>query len=91
LVSNMVRTPYGRCGSNPRVARAVAAQGFHVVLQSCRGTAAGTGEFAPMRHERADGLDTVAWLTDQPFDRSGGFALPLDAFVAGVNNAARRT
>ncbi|WP_165944226.1 CocE/NonD family hydrolase [Micromonospora sp. KC213] len=63
----LIRTPYGRGGSNPRVARAVAAQGFHVVLQSCRGTAAGTGEFAPMRHERADGLDTIAWLADQPW------------------------
>lgn len=63
----LIRTPYGRGGSNPRVARAVAAQGFHVVLQACRGTAAGTDEFAPMRHERADGLDTVAWLADQPW------------------------
>jgi putative CocE/NonD family hydrolase len=63
----LIRTPYGRGGSNPRIARAVAAQGFHVVMQACRGTAAGTGEFAPMRHERADGLDTVAWLADQPW------------------------
>jgi len=67
LPTILIRTPYGRGGSNPRVARAVAAQGFHVVLQSCRGTATGTGEFAPLRHEREDGLDTVAWLANQPW------------------------
>jgi uncharacterized protein len=63
----LIRTPYGR-GLRPRLlARALAAQGFQVVLQSCRGTADSGGVFEPMRHERDDGLDTIAWLRDQPW------------------------
>jgi putative CocE/NonD family hydrolase len=63
----LIRTPYGR-GLRPRLmARAVAAQGFQVVLQSCRGTADSGGVFEPMRHERDDGLDTIEWLRGQPW------------------------
>jgi putative CocE/NonD family hydrolase len=63
----LIRTPYGR-GLRPRLlARAVAAQGFQVVLQSCRGTADSGGVFEPMRHERDDGLDTIEWLREQPW------------------------
>src|SRR5207244_4319954 len=54
-------------------ARAIAEQGFHVVLQSCRGTADSGGQFEPMLHERDDGLDTVDWLRRQPW-YSGSFA-----------------
>jgi uncharacterized protein len=36
-----------------------------VLLQSCRGTFGSGGEFDPMRHEAADGQDTVAWLRQQ--------------------------
>ena len=38
-----------------------------MVLQSCRGTFDSGGEFDPMRHEREDGLDTVAWIERQPW------------------------
>jgi uncharacterized protein len=63
----LIRTPYGR-GLRPRLlARAIAAQGFQVVLQSCRGTADSGGVFEPMRHERDDGLDTIEWLRGQPW------------------------
>ena len=36
-----------------------------MLLQSCRGTFGSGGEFEPMRHEIADGQDTVAWLREQ--------------------------
>jgi putative CocE/NonD family hydrolase len=63
----LIRTPYGR-GVQPRVlARTIAAQGFHVLIQSCRGTADSGGVFEPMRHERDDGLDTIEWLRGRPW------------------------
>ena len=62
----LIRTPYGRGGVIGLISgRVLAEQGFHVVLQSCRGTFDSGGEFDPMRHEREDGLDTLAWLERQ--------------------------
>jgi putative CocE/NonD family hydrolase len=63
----LIRSPYGRGGLVAVVARVMAEQGFHVVVQSCRGTGGSTGRFYPMRHERDDGLDTVEWLRRQPW------------------------
>ena len=63
----LVRTPYGRTGPPAIAARAIAEQGFHVVMSSCRGTFRSGGVFDPMRHERDDGLDTVDWLRRQPW------------------------
>ena len=63
----LMRTPYGRGGVTALGARVFAAQGFHVVVQSCRGTGGSTGTFEPMRYERDDGLDTVDWLRRQPW------------------------
>lgn len=63
----LIRTPYGRNGVTGLIARAIAARGFHVLVQSCRGTAGSGGTFVPLRFERDDGLDTVAWLRDQPW------------------------
>jgi putative CocE/NonD family hydrolase len=63
----LIRTPYGRGFQLRVLARTIAAQGFHVVVQSCRGTHDSGGVFEPMCHERDDGLDTVEWLRDQPW------------------------
>jgi uncharacterized protein len=64
----LVRTPYGRKGLAGLVTgRLLAERGFHVVVQSCRGTFDSGGEFRPMRHERDDGLDTIAWIEKQPW------------------------
>src|SRR5690349_4350847 len=63
----LVRTPYGRGGLSAVAARLLAERGFHVVMQSCRGTGGSGGAFDPMRRERDDGLDTVAWLRRQPW------------------------
>ncbi|MGC9668522.1 CocE/NonD family hydrolase [Planosporangium sp. 12N6] len=63
----LIRTPYGRGFTLGVLARTIAGQGFHVVTQSCRGTHDSGGVFEPMRHERDDGLDTVAWLRRQPW------------------------
>jgi uncharacterized protein len=62
----LVRCPYGRgfpfsVGS----AQVIAEHGYHVLLQSVRGTFGSGGDFEPMRNEIADGRDTVAWLREQ--------------------------
>ena len=64
----LVRSPYGRGGVIGLLSgRVLAERGFHVIVQSCRGTFDSGGEFEPMRHEREDGLDTVAWIERQPW------------------------
>ena len=62
----LVRCPYGR-GAPFSVleAQLVAERGFHVLLQSCRGTFGSGGRFEPMRREADDGQDTVSWLRGQ--------------------------
>jgi putative CocE/NonD family hydrolase len=70
----LVRGPYGRGWPFSMLfARVYAARGYHVVLQSVRGTFGSGGEFAPMAQEIADGADTAAWLRDQPWF-TGSFA-----------------
>jgi putative CocE/NonD family hydrolase len=64
----LVRGPYGRGFPFALVfARLYAARGYHVVLQSVRGTFGSAGEFEPMVNEAADGADTVVWLRRQPW------------------------
>ncbi|MFE7837791.1 CocE/NonD family hydrolase [Streptomyces sp. NPDC057474] len=68
LPTALVRTPYGRRGfANESFARPLAERGFQVLMQSCRGTFGSGGTFDVFRHERADGLDTAAWLIEQPW------------------------
>jgi putative CocE/NonD family hydrolase len=70
----LVRGPYGRrLPFSALFAEVYAARGYHVVLQSVRGTFGSGGEFTPMVHEMADGADTVAWLRTQPWF-TGSFA-----------------
>jgi uncharacterized protein len=62
----LVRTPYGRGFPWDWLYGALfAGQGFHVLIQSCRGTGGSGGKFEHMVHERADGQAAVAWLRDQ--------------------------
>jgi hypothetical protein len=64
----LVRTPYGRGFPWDHLfGGLIAEQGFHVVIQSCRGTGGSGGEYEPFRRERADGQATVAWLREQPW------------------------
>ena len=70
----LIRTPYGRGGPMRLLGRLVAERGFHVVIQSCRGTFGSGGTFAPLVHEREDGLDTLDWLRRQPW-WSGAFGM----------------
>jgi putative CocE/NonD family hydrolase len=70
----LVRGPYGRAFPFTTLFGAIyAARGYHVVLQSVRGTFGSGGEFTPMINEVADGADTVAWLRTQTWF-TGSFA-----------------
>ncbi|WP_127497665.1 CocE/NonD family hydrolase [Actinoplanes solisilvae] len=64
----LIRTPYGRgFPSSALNGRLFAARGYHVVIQSVRGTFGSGGRFEPMAQETADGHDTVVWLREQPW------------------------
>ncbi|MFF4160210.1 CocE/NonD family hydrolase [Streptomyces sp. NPDC001678] len=74
----LVRSPYGRgLPWSSLYGVLFAEQGFHVVIQSCRGTGGSGGRFHLWRNEAADGLATVAWLRERPwFDGTLGTAGP---------------
>ncbi|MEW2402028.1 CocE/NonD family hydrolase [Streptomyces sp. NPDC046862] len=64
----LVRSPYGRrIPWSPMYGVLFAEQGFHVVLQSCRGTGGSGGAFDLWRNEAADGRATVSWLRGRPW------------------------
>jgi len=64
----LVRSPYGRRSLTAILfARLYAERGFHVVIQSCRGSFGSGGVTDPLAGEVEDGLDTVAWLREQPW------------------------
>lgn len=74
----LVRSPYGRgVPWSPQYGMLFAEQGFHVVLQSCRGTGGSGGDFHFWRNEAPDGRATVDWLREQPwFDGNLGTVGP---------------
>lgn len=64
----LVRCPYGRGFPFANIyAHIYGARGYHVVLQSVRGTFGSGGTFVPMVHEFDDAADTVVWLREQPW------------------------
>jgi len=80
----LVRTPYGRVGPQGGLTGVlIAERGYHVLIQSCRGTFGSGGAFEPMRNEIADGQDTVRWLREQEwFDgRLATYGLSYLGFV----------
>jgi uncharacterized protein len=63
----LMRCPYGRGPQFAVSAWPLAEHGYHVLLQSARGTFGSGGRFMPAVDEAADGQDTVAWLRGQPW------------------------
>ncbi|WP_018547919.1 CocE/NonD family hydrolase [Streptomyces sp. LaPpAH-108] len=64
----LIRSPYGRgLPWSAMYGLLLAEQGFHVVVQSCRGTGGSGGTFDLWRNEPADGQAAVAWLRQQPW------------------------
>ena len=64
----LVRTPYGRGFPYDFMYGGLfAGQGYHVLLQSTRGTGGSGGTCEPFIGEAADAQATVAWLREQPW------------------------
>lgn len=64
----LVRTPYGRRFPYDFLYGGLfAEQGYHVLLQSTRGTGGSGGSYEPFIHEAADAQATIAWLREQPW------------------------
>lgn len=64
----LARTPYDKRGDFTPVGidpRRAASAGYAVVLQDVRGRFASEGNFDPLRHEAADGHDSVEWAARQ--------------------------
>ncbi|WP_394551745.1 CocE/NonD family hydrolase [Agromyces sp. MMS24-JH15] len=67
LPTIVMRGPYGRRGPFAGAARALAYEGFPVLVQSCRGTWGSEGVFHPQVDEQRDGIDTLRWVRAQPW------------------------
>ena len=64
----LLRSPYGKSMLLAAgMAYPFAAQGYNVVIQSCRGTFGSTGKFDPHHDEQRDGLATIDWIKQQPW------------------------
>jgi len=64
----LVRTPYGRGFPYDFMYGGLfAEQGYHVLLQSTRGTGGSGGICEPFADEAADAQATIAWLREQPW------------------------
>ncbi|MEN0061334.1 MAG: CocE/NonD family hydrolase [Myxococcota bacterium] len=61
----LIRSPYGRVAIGLEMAVPIATQGYHVVLQACRGTGGSEGTFVPQVNEQGDGLATLEWIRAQ--------------------------
>jgi uncharacterized protein len=77
----LLRCPYGRGWEYTLQARPLAERGYHVLLQSSRGTFGSGGVFRPACDEAADGQDTVAWLRGQDWF-NGRLALVGPSYLA---------
>jgi predicted acyl esterase len=62
----LVRTPYGSTGKDP-VATLYLERGLNYIVQDTRGRFESGGDFFPIKDERSDGGDTVAWIKVQPW------------------------
>lgn len=64
----LIRCPYGRGMVYALIyARPFARRGYHVLMQSVRGTFGSGGVFDPHRYDTDDAADTVEWLRTQPW------------------------
>lgn len=64
----LVRNPYENLRPLERLTcQTMTRYGYACVLQDVRGQMDSGGEWSPIIHEHDDGLDTLAWLTRQPF------------------------
>ncbi len=83
----VIRTPYGVGGPRSAMlilARLIAENGHHVIVQDVRGRYASEGRFVPFTNERLDGADTLRWVASQAWStgRLGLFGVSYLAYAA---------
>ncbi|WP_068928051.1 CocE/NonD family hydrolase [Planobispora rosea] len=86
----LVRTPYGESTFRSVPVVPALEAGFAVVLQHCRGRGSSDGEFRPWLDEGADGHDTIAWITAQPWS-DGEVVMSGMSYLAGCALQAAAT
>lgn len=85
------RTPYDKSlAVHPWVVRAATA-GYAAVIQDVRGRYTSEGDFTTFVNERADGFDTLEWLSAEPWSDGnvgmfGGSYVGLTQWQAALNN-----
>lgn len=68
LPTLLVRSPYKhRGGIEDILVKPLVERGFQAVLCSVRGLEGSGGEYVALGDERNDGLDTIEWITKQPW------------------------
>ncbi|HJY33358.1 MAG TPA: CocE/NonD family hydrolase, partial [Vicinamibacterales bacterium] len=63
----LIRTPYGKGGSEHEFIAGALERGYAVVVSDVRGRYSSEGDFDAYRHEGLDGYDTIEWLAAQPW------------------------
>lgn len=78
----LMRTPYNKTRAKGS-AEKLAAAGYAVVLQDCRGANASEGILVPYYSEGQDGYDTIEWITRQPWS-NGRVGMMGGSYVGAV-------
>ncbi|MCX6224940.1 MAG: CocE/NonD family hydrolase [Bacteroidia bacterium] len=81
----LVRTPYG-IDTEKWLGKAFGLFGIAVVIQDVRGKFKSGGEYYPFVNERADGLQTLRWIREQPW--SNGIVAGWGASYVGYTQWA---
>ncbi len=79
----LIRDPYNYADIFGFLCGVFARYGYACVHQDVRGRMGSEGEWAPLANERRDGIDTLAWLTAQPF-QDGHIAMWGMSYLAAV-------
>ena len=78
----LIRNPYDAMGVLERTRCGVLNRyGYACALQDVRGRVESEGDWVPLVNERNDGLDTLAWLVEQPFV-DGNIAMMGPSYLA---------
>ena len=59
--------PYGTDSKTFETGQIYVRHGFIFLNQDTRGTFGSEGEYFPLVFEREDGIDTIKWITQQPW------------------------
>ena len=79
----LIRNPYNFGNVFGLVCGVFVRYGYACVHQDVRGRMGSEGEWAPVVNERRDGIDTLAWLVEQPF-QDGNIAMYGMSYLAAV-------